>query len=118
MIEIGVGSNIQDNAYTIHQLNPYFCTLHIYTQCQQKPSPYIKLWHPDLLPCLHMHTGDVVLKEHSSVFYNCTLRGDINLIEIGVGSNIQDNTCIHNSSTEPTIVGDYVTVGEFQKASL
>ena len=55
--------------------------------------------------------GNVSLAAKSSIFYNCTLRADINKISIGYGSNIQDNTVIHLSSTTGTIIGNYVTVG-------
>ena len=39
--------------------------------------------------------GDVQLGAHSSVWYGCVLRGDINSIEIGEGTNIQDLTMVH-----------------------
>lgn len=55
--------------------------------------------------------GDVELGECSSVWYDCTLRADIQSIRVGEGSNIQDGTVIHLSSDLGTIVGDYVTVG-------
>lgn len=55
--------------------------------------------------------GKVKMKEFSSIWYNCTVRGDVNRIEIGKYSNIQDNTVLHVSDTHACIVGDYVTVG-------
>ena len=55
--------------------------------------------------------GAVKMKEFSSVWYNCTVRGDVNRIEIGNYSNIQDNTVVHVSDKYACIVGDYVTVG-------
>jgi len=61
--------------------------------------------------------GDVIIGDRSSVWYNCTLRGDVNKIEIGNETNIQDNTVIHVRSSElneepsPTKIGDQVTVG-------
>lgn len=55
--------------------------------------------------------GDVVLGPLSSVWYQCVLRADIQRIEIGEGSNIQDATIIHLASDIGTVVGDYVTVG-------
>lgn len=55
--------------------------------------------------------GDVVLGPDSSVFYGAVLRGDINTIRIGRGSNIQDNAIVHLSDDHGTVVGDYVTVG-------
>src|SRR3984957_10447023 len=49
--------------------------------------------------------------DHSSVWYNAVVRGDINYIKIGHHSNIQDNAVLHLADDFPCIVGDYVTVG-------
>ncbi len=55
--------------------------------------------------------GNVVMHERSSVWFNCVLRGDADLIEIGAGSNIQDGTVMHADPGFPMIVGENVTVG-------
>ncbi|MDR9415564.1 MAG: gamma carbonic anhydrase family protein [Gracilimonas sp.] len=56
--------------------------------------------------------GDVTLGQESSVWFNVTLRGDVNFIEIGDRSNVQDNVCIHvMNQTGPTIIGNEVTIG-------
>ncbi|MBP84496.1 MAG: gamma carbonic anhydrase family protein [Verrucomicrobiales bacterium] len=55
--------------------------------------------------------GNVTLEEFSSVWYGCILRGDIEAIQVGKGSNIQDGTVIHLASDLGTRVGEYVTVG-------
>jgi carbonic anhydrase/acetyltransferase-like protein (isoleucine patch superfamily) len=56
--------------------------------------------------------GDVTLGEQSSVWFNVTIRGDVNWIEIGDRSNVQDNSCIHvMNQTGPTKIGDDVTIG-------
>ena len=56
--------------------------------------------------------GDVELGEHSSVWMNAVVRGDVNTIRIGSHTNIQDNCVVHvDRDTHPTVVGDYVTVG-------
>ena len=56
--------------------------------------------------------GDVVLGEESSVWFNVTIRGDVNWIKIGDRSNIQDNSCIHvMNQTGPTEIGNEVTIG-------
>jgi carbonic anhydrase/acetyltransferase-like protein (isoleucine patch superfamily) len=55
--------------------------------------------------------GDVLLGRDASVFYGAVLRGDINIIRIGAGSNIQDNAIVHLSDDHGTVVGDHVTVG-------
>lgn len=55
--------------------------------------------------------GRVTLHEQSSVWYQTTLRGDINEIVIGPRSNIQDNTVIHLADDYGCHVGELVTVG-------
>lgn len=56
--------------------------------------------------------GDVVLGEHSSVWMNAVLRGDVNSIRVGANSNIQDCAVLHGMRhVYPVIVGDYVTIG-------
>ena len=55
--------------------------------------------------------GRVTLGEESSVWYNATLRGDINQIVVGPRSNVQDNAVIHLSDDFGTYLGEYVTVG-------
>ncbi len=55
--------------------------------------------------------GSVTLKNHSSVWYNCVLRADINTIIIGERSNIQDNSTIHLENDQGVEVGNDVTVG-------
>jgi len=55
--------------------------------------------------------GDVTLHEHSSVWFGTVLRGDMDRIEIGARSNVQDNTTIHTEEDGPTLVGEDVTIG-------
>lgn len=55
--------------------------------------------------------GAVTLKKHASVWPGCVLRGDINEIVIGEGSNIQDGSVIHLADEYGVTIGDYVTVG-------
>ena len=56
--------------------------------------------------------GDVTIGDDSSVWYGCTLRGDVNDITIGRRTNIQDGSVIHvSSTTQGTYIGDDVTVG-------
>jgi gamma-carbonic anhydrase len=55
--------------------------------------------------------GDVALGDHSSVWYNAVLRGDIERIVVGKYTNIQDNAVLHLDDDLPCIVGDYVTIG-------
>lgn len=55
--------------------------------------------------------GDVKLGKNSSVFYGAVLRGDINQIVVGEGSNVQDNAVVHLSDDAGVHIGDHVTVG-------
>ena len=55
--------------------------------------------------------GDVTLGSLSSVWYGCVLRGDINSIVIGDGTNVQDGTIVHLADDYGVRVGDYTTIG-------
>lgn len=62
--------------------------------------------------------GDVSIGNDSSIWCNAVLRGDVNRIVIGQGSNVQDLTMGHVSHKtsdkpdgSPLLIGDYVTVG-------
>lgn len=56
--------------------------------------------------------GDVQVGEHSSLWFNVVVRGDVNSIRIGCRTNIQDGTVVHvTRGTHPTVIGDDVTVG-------
>lgn len=55
--------------------------------------------------------GDVTLGADASVWYGCVLRGDINTIEIGEGTNIQDLTMVHLANDLGAYVGKFCTVG-------
>ena len=55
--------------------------------------------------------GAVKLGPQSSVWYGCVLRGDINTIEIGEGTNIQDLTMVHLADDYGVKVGRHCTIG-------
>mgnify|MGYP000005846328 CR=1 FL=1 len=56
--------------------------------------------------------GDVELGEDASVWPGAVLRGDVNAIRVGRGTNLQDGTVVHvNRQGPPTVLGDFVTVG-------
>src|SRR5882724_5951856 len=55
--------------------------------------------------------GDVVLGAKSSVFYGAVLRGDINEIRIGEGTNIQDNAIVHLADDAGAHIGAWCTIG-------
>ncbi|MCP5089663.1 MAG: gamma carbonic anhydrase family protein [Gammaproteobacteria bacterium] len=58
-----------------------------------------------------MVIGSVRLKDQSSVWFNCVLRGDNDWLVIGERSNIQDGCVLHTDPGIELIVGDGVTVG-------
>ena len=45
--------------------------------------------------------GDVVLEENVNIWYGAVLRGDCGTIHVGAGTNIQDNSVIHDH----TVIG-------------
>lgn len=56
--------------------------------------------------------GDVEIGDDSSVWYNCVIRGDVDIVRIGRHTNIQDGSVAHVMKNEcPLILRDYVTVG-------
>ena len=55
--------------------------------------------------------GDVTLGDSVSVWFGAVLRGDIDSITIGAGSNIQDGSVCHADPGRPLVVGENVTVG-------
>lgn len=56
--------------------------------------------------------GDVVIGEHTNVWFGCIVRGDVNTIRIGERTNIQDGTVIHvTTGTGPTVIGSGITIG-------
>ena len=85
-------------------------------------SPYNGI-HPQLAPGAWVHPratviGGVRLGELASVWPGAVLRGDVNHIHIGAGSNIQDNSVLHVShktaldpAGAPLIIGERVTIG-------
>ncbi len=56
--------------------------------------------------------GDAEIGDDCSIWYACTLRGDVNNIKIGARTNIQDGTVIHVATKgQGTYIGENVTVG-------
>jgi carbonic anhydrase/acetyltransferase-like protein (isoleucine patch superfamily) len=62
--------------------------------------------------------GDVEIGTDASIWYNCTIRADVNRIVIGARSNVQDGTVIHCESPSPahpdgfpTLIGEDVLIG-------
>ncbi|AGR79070.1 carbonic anhydrase [Anaplasma phagocytophilum str. HZ2] len=56
--------------------------------------------------------GDVCIGKNASIWYGTVLRGDVDKIEVGEGTNIQDNTVVHTDSMHgDTVIGKFVTIG-------
>jgi carbonic anhydrase/acetyltransferase-like protein (isoleucine patch superfamily) len=62
--------------------------------------------------------GDVQIGDDSSIWCSAVLRGDVNRIVVGRGSNVQDFSMCHVSHKtadkpdgSPLLIGDYVTIG-------
>ncbi len=56
-------------------------------------------------------SGDVTIGEKSCLWFNAVARGDIEPIQIGAGTNIQDCCILHTDRGNPLVIGDGVTVG-------
>ena len=55
--------------------------------------------------------GHVLLGAGVSIWYGAVVRGDVERIEIGDRTNIQDGAILHGDPGKPTILEDHVTVG-------
>lgn len=55
--------------------------------------------------------GNVVLAANTTVWFGATLRGDNEIISIGVNSNVQDAAVLHTDPGFPLTVGADVSVG-------
>ncbi len=88
--------------------------------------PYRGLWpkiHPDaFIAETAAIIGDVEIGPGTSIWYGCVLRGDVNKIRVGAGTNLQDGTIVHGNHDRngdyritgggmATYIGDNVVVG-------
>lgn len=55
--------------------------------------------------------GNVVMEAGSSVWFCATLRGDNEVIHIGAGTNVQENTVMHTDIGYPLTIGAGCTIG-------
>ncbi len=55
--------------------------------------------------------GDIKLEIGSSVWFKTVIRADLNSIQIGAYTNIQDGAILHGDVGLPLVIEDYVTVG-------
>ncbi len=73
-------------------------------------------FHPQIAPDAWLAPGavvigDAVLGPGTVVLFGCVIRADVNRIEVGAGSNIQDLSMLHVADEWPCLVGEWVTVG-------
>ena len=60
--------------------------------------------------------GDVKIGAHTSIWFQCLVRGDVNSIRIGDHCNIQDMTLIHVARDEfPVTIGNNVSIGQLSR---
>ena len=55
--------------------------------------------------------GDVTIEKDVSIWYNAVIRGDVNSISIGEGTNIQDLAVLHVDADASLAIGKNVTIG-------
>jgi carbonic anhydrase/acetyltransferase-like protein (isoleucine patch superfamily) len=55
--------------------------------------------------------GNVRIRSHASVWFNCVLRGDNDWLDIGERSNVQDGCVLHTDPGFPLTIGRNVTIG-------
>jgi len=55
--------------------------------------------------------GRVRMKSDTSVWFGAVLRGDNEWIEIGTGSQIQDNATLHTDPGFPITIGEHCVIG-------
>lgn len=56
--------------------------------------------------------GDTNVGDNVSIFFNAVLRGDIESIKVGRGTNLQEHVLVHTShGMSPVLIGEDVTVG-------
>jgi carbonic anhydrase/acetyltransferase-like protein (isoleucine patch superfamily) len=79
--------------------------------------------HPEIAEEVYIHPaatviGDVKVGANSSIWPSAVVRGDVNFIRIGYGSNVQDLSMLHvnhqsswDSTGAPLIIGNHVTIG-------
>jgi carbonic anhydrase/acetyltransferase-like protein (isoleucine patch superfamily) len=55
--------------------------------------------------------GNITLGDDTSVWFNATLRGELQPVRVGTRTNIQDNSVLHVGGRGACVVGDNCTIG-------
>lgn len=71
---------------------------------------------PDIDPSAYLAPtatliGDVTVEAEAVVMFGAVLRGDMDRIVLGRGSNLQDNVVVHTDTGKPALIGADVSVG-------
>ncbi|OVA18752.1 Bacterial transferase hexapeptide repeat [Macleaya cordata] len=104
-----LGSRLQGNYYFQEQLSRHRTLMNIFDKAPSVDKDAFVAPSASII-------GDVQVGRASSIWYGCVLRGDVNSISVGSGTNIQDNSLVHVAKSNlsgkvlPTIIGDNVTV--------
>ena len=73
---------------------------------------YPKIAHDAFIADGAVIIGDVIIESKCSIWFNTTIRGDVDYIRIGANTNIQDGCVIHVATNgNGTVIGERVTVG-------
>ncbi|KAK4490315.1 hypothetical protein RD792_000982 [Penstemon davidsonii] len=105
-----LGSRFQGNYYFQEQLSRHRTLMNLFDK-----SPVVDK-EAFVAPSASV-IGDVQVGRGSSIWYGSVLRGDVNSISVGSGTNIQDNALVHVAKSNlagkvlPTIIGNNVTIG-------
>lgn len=79
----------------------------IYELGEQKPQIDATAWVAESAEVI----GDVRMGPESSIWFGSVARGDMDYLEIGAGTNIQDLSVLHADEGVPLKIGKRVTVG-------
>ncbi len=83
----------------------------------ESTAPLPPLWPPvDTAPAAFIAPtatvmGNVTIASGVSVWYGAVVRADVEAIQLGHTTNLQDGVVLHGDPGKPTILEDYVTVG-------
>lgn len=55
--------------------------------------------------------GSVVMENNASIWFNCVVRGDNDVITIGENCNVQDASVLHTDAGIPLTLGKNVSIG-------
>lgn len=73
-------------------------------------------WTPKIHPSAFVAPGAsvigrVTIGKDASIWFGCVLRGDVDRIAIGDGTNIQDGSILHVDDRQPCLIADHVHAG-------